>query len=156
MTSELSGDQVELVAFDVGEGRPAGLICLPVAEPAGAQAQQALGLGFEGVGDEVEVEAVLDGLRLRHLVERDGWPAGAAVAGEQDCVLGRGVSGNLPPQDIGPEPGQGGGVGAVKGDCEQRSAHGWYFLSRVGIGYTGSRGQMAVRPPSTARTAPVM
>ena len=78
-----------------------------VAEPLGAQAQQALGLGVEGVADEVEVQAVLDGLRLRHLVERDTWPAGVAVAGEQDHVLGSGVFGNLPPEDIGPEPGQG-------------------------------------------------
>src|ERR1700732_5086244 len=44
----LPGDQVELVAFDVGEGRPAGLVGLQVAEPPGAQAQQALGLGLEG------------------------------------------------------------------------------------------------------------
>jgi len=33
-----------------------------------------------------------------------------------------------PPEDIDPEPGQGSGVGAVKGDCEQRIAHGWYSL----------------------------
>ena len=37
----LAGDQVELVALDVGEGRPAGLVCLHVTEPLGAQAQQA-------------------------------------------------------------------------------------------------------------------
>ena len=76
------------------------------------------GLGVEGVADDVEVHAVLDGLRLRHLVERDTWPAGAPVAGEQDRVLGSGVFGDLAPEDIGPEPGQGTGVGAVKGDCE--------------------------------------
>jgi hypothetical protein len=34
MASEgLPGDQVGLVAFDVGEGRPAGLVSLQVAEP---------------------------------------------------------------------------------------------------------------------------
>jgi hypothetical protein len=44
---------------------------LQVAEPVGAQALQALGLGVEGVADEIEVHAVLDRLRLRHLVERD-------------------------------------------------------------------------------------
>jgi hypothetical protein len=46
MASEgLPGDQVELVAFDVGEGRPAGLVSPQVAEPLGAQAQQTPGLG---------------------------------------------------------------------------------------------------------------
>ena len=40
----LSGDQVELVAFDVGEGRPAVLIALQVAEPLRVQAKQPLGL----------------------------------------------------------------------------------------------------------------
>ena len=38
MARGLPGDQVELVAFDVGEGRPAGLVPLDVAEPVGAQA----------------------------------------------------------------------------------------------------------------------
>ena len=64
-----------------------------------------------------------------HLVERHTWPAGIAVTGKQDRVLGRGIFGNLPPQDIGPEPDQDSGIGAVKGDCEQRIAHGWHFLS---------------------------
>src|SRR5690349_6627212 len=67
----LPGDQVELVALDVGEGRPAGLVPLDVAEPLGAQAQQPLRLGVKGIADDVEVKAVLDGLRLRHLVEHD-------------------------------------------------------------------------------------
>jgi hypothetical protein len=62
---DLPGDQIELVAFDVGEGRPAGLASLQVAEPPGAQAQQPLGLGVEGVTDEIEVHAVLDGLQRR-------------------------------------------------------------------------------------------
>jgi hypothetical protein len=56
------------VAFDIGEGRPAGLVSLQVAGPLGAQAQQALGLGVEGAADEIEVQAVLDGLRLRTLL----------------------------------------------------------------------------------------
>src|SRR5271169_15688 len=173
----LPGDQVGLVAFDVGEGRPAGLVSLQVAEPLGAQARQALGLGVEGVADDIEVQAVLDGLRLRHLVERDTWPAGAAVAGEQDHVLRSGVSGDLPPEDIGPEPGHSRGVGAVNRDGEQRIAHiGIPFhkrrrlcgrpegLARTARGLTcrrewqqgsgavpaGRRGQMAVRPPSAA------
>lgn len=112
------GDQVELVALDVGEGRPAGLVCLQVAEPLGAQAQQARGLGVEGAADEVEVEAVLDGPRPGHLVEYDAWRAGVPVAGEQHRLPGIGVFCNLPSEDIGPEPGQGSGVSAVNGDCE--------------------------------------
>ena len=41
------------------------------------------------------------------------------------------VFGNPPPKHIGPEPGQdsGKGIGAVRGDCEQRIAHAWNFLS---------------------------
>ena len=61
---------------------------LDVAEPAGAQAQQSLGLGGEGIGDDVEVQAVLDGRRLRHLVERDTWAADIGGIAEQDRVLG--------------------------------------------------------------------
>src|SRR5260370_40295168 len=36
MACGLSSDQVELVTFDVGKVRPAGLVSLQVAEPAGA------------------------------------------------------------------------------------------------------------------------
>src|ERR1700722_12225699 len=114
----LPGDQVKLVAFDVGEGRPPVLTGLQVAEPAGAQAQQALGLGPEGVADEVEVEAVLDDFRFRDLVEYETWLADVPAAGEQHRPLGRAACRNLPPKDIGPELGQGRGVGAVNGDCE--------------------------------------
>jgi hypothetical protein len=90
-----------------------GLVSLDVAEPLGAQAQQALGLGVEGIADDVKVQAVLDGLRLRHLVEHDAWSAG--VAGEQDRLLGGRVVGNRASEDIGPEPGQGSGIGTVEG-----------------------------------------
>jgi hypothetical protein len=38
-------------------------------------------------------------------------------------MLGSGVFGNLPPEDIRPEPGQSRGVGAVNRDCDQRIAH---------------------------------
>jgi hypothetical protein len=69
-----------------------------VAEPAGAQAQQALGLGVEGMADDVEVQTVLVGLRLRHLVERHAWPAGIAVAREQDRMLGSGSSATWRPR----------------------------------------------------------
>src|ERR1700746_3559284 len=65
----LPGDQIELVAFDIGERRPAGLVSLQVAQPEGAQAQQALGVSVEGLADEIEMQAVLDGLRLWDLVE---------------------------------------------------------------------------------------
>jgi hypothetical protein len=67
------------------------------------------GQGFLGTGAEDRQEP---------------WPAGIAVTGKQDRLLGSGIFGNLPPQDIGPEPDQDSGIGAVKGDCEQRIAHG--------------------------------
>jgi hypothetical protein len=74
--------------FDIGESRPPDLVSLDVAEPAGAQAHQSLGLGVEGIADDVEVHAVLDGLRFRHLVKRDTWAAGIGGTREQDRVLG--------------------------------------------------------------------
>jgi hypothetical protein len=52
-------------AFDVGEGRPAGVVALDVAEPFSPEGQESLRLGIERVADEVEVEAVLDDLCLR-------------------------------------------------------------------------------------------
>lgn len=100
-----------------------------------AQAKQPLTLVVEGVADEVEVETVLGDLRLRDLVEYDAWLAGAPAAGEQYRVLGSGRFRNLPPEDIGPEPGQSIGVGAVNGHCEQRVIHhrrALPFMSRVG------------------------
>jgi hypothetical protein len=149
----------------------------------GAHAQQVVGLGVERVADEIEVHAVLDGLRLRHLGERDTRPAGVPLAGEQDRVLGSRVFGNLPPEDIDPEPGQ---VAA----SEQSKVTANSELLTVGIPFArrrlcertarsgvdrvaahvpeemaagdpapflpGRRDQMAVRPPSAAMTAPVI
>ena len=64
---ELSSDEVELVALDISEGGPAGLADGHLVELLRTQAQQALGLGLEGVADDIEVDAVLDDLRLGHL-----------------------------------------------------------------------------------------
>src|SRR5258708_35644962 len=83
----LSGDEVELVAFDVGEGRPAGRGALEVAEPSGAKILEALGLGLEGVADQVKVEAVLDELRL--------WDPGGGGARAADWLVARGEAGGL-------------------------------------------------------------
>ena len=73
-----------------------GLARFDLVELLRTEAQQAFGLGLEGVADEVEMKAVLGGLRLRHLVEHNA--RAAAVAGEQDPVLGRRVFRNLPPE----------------------------------------------------------
>src|SRR6266487_4674518 len=108
-----------------------------------AQTQQALTLAVEGVADEVEVETVLDDLRLRHFVEYETWPVDVPAAGEQHRALGSAAFRNLPPEDIGPEPGQGSGVGAVNGDCEQRVVHGWHYLSRVAVGGEDRTGDVA-------------
>jgi aryl-alcohol dehydrogenase-like predicted oxidoreductase len=159
--ARLPGDQVELVPFDVGEGRPARLARLQVPEPAGTQAQQALGLALEGVTDEVQVQAVLDHLRLRDLVKYDGWLAGVPRAGEHHGVLGSRPFCHLPPEDIGPEPGQDSRVGAVEGDRVQRVVHDGHHLCEWALGSdvrcqkSEAGGQMAVRPPSAAKTAPV-
>jgi hypothetical protein len=62
---------------------------------------------------------VLGDLRFRHLVEYETWPADVPAAGELHRALGRAAFRNLPTQNIGPEPGQGSGIGAVNGDGEQ-------------------------------------
>src|SRR3984885_4135962 len=95
----LSGDEVELVAFDVGKGCPAGSDALDVAQPVGAEAQQAPGFGVEGIGDEVEGEAVLDGLGLWYLLECDRRAGGGIGADRQEGVQGSGAFGDLPVQD---------------------------------------------------------
>jgi hypothetical protein len=59
--SGLPGDQVELVAFDVGEGRPAGLVSLDIAEPAGAQARSDGGAAAVGGDDRAGDVAGLGG-----------------------------------------------------------------------------------------------
>src|SRR5260221_62774 len=127
-TAGLSGDEVELVAFDVGEGRPAGRGALEVAEPSGAKILEALGLGLEGVADQVKVEAVLDDLRLWYPVEGEARAADGLVAGEQDGVLGGSVSCDLPTKHGTPEPGQFAGGVAVDGDAEEGVAHPQSFL----------------------------
>src|SRR5258708_20607744 len=85
----LSGDEVELVAFDVGEGRPAGRGALEVAEPSGAKILEALGLGLEGVADQVKVEAVLDHLRLWYPGGGEARARDGLLADQQRGVLGR-------------------------------------------------------------------
>ena len=50
-------------------------------EPSPHEAQEAFGLGVEGVTDDVKVEAVLDDLRLRYPVERDARAADGLVTG---------------------------------------------------------------------------
>ena len=127
----LSGDEVELVAFDVSKGCPAGSDALNVAQPVGAEAQHAPGFGVEGIGDEVEVEAVLDGLGLWYLLECDRRAGGGIVADEQDGVLGGGAFGDLPVQDSTPETGQCSGVIAVDCNAEKDGGHGLRFLSRA-------------------------
>src|SRR5579859_6649582 len=70
-------------------------------------------------------------------------------------MLGSGVFGNLPAEDIGPEPGQSQGVGAVKGDSDQRIAHLSSFrLNTSTMDGAGSAGypphDCTLRPPSAA------
>src|SRR6202035_1506435 len=154
------GDEVELVAFDVGEGRPARLPTLDVAEFLSPEADQALVLGAEAFSNEVEVETILDNLLLGHLVKRQAWSALGVVGGEQDGVLGGGSLCHLPAEDGAPELSQRSGVSAVDRDSEESGAHRQCSLHESVIRLEGRcappvRGQMAVRPPSAATTAPV-
>ena len=100
-----SVDNVELVAFDIGEGRPAGADALEVAELLRTEDHEAHGLGVQVVGDEVEVESLLRALRLGHLVERAPRSAVSRLVGGQDGVLRGGAASDLRAKNGASEPG---------------------------------------------------
>src|SRR3984957_6124868 len=102
----LSGDEVELVPLDIGEGDPVRPARFDLIELLRTEAQQAFGLGLEGVAEDVEVDPVLDDFRLGHLVEDDPRAAGRPV-GEQGRMLRSRVLCDLQAEDVSPEPGQG-------------------------------------------------
>jgi len=160
-----------------------GTCLLQVAEPVGAQAQQAVGLGVEGVADEIEVHAVLDGLRLRHLGERDTRPAGVPSPASRTACSAVELSATCRPRTSAQNR-------ATVAASEQSKVTSNSELLTVGIPFArrrlcertarsdvdrvaahvpeemaagdpapflpGRRDQMAVWPPSAAMTAPVM
>jgi hypothetical protein len=121
--ASLSGDEVELVAFDVAKGGPARFALFDGLDLLGAEAEEPAGLGLELGGDEVEMNSVLHRLRFGHLVEREAGPVDGRVINEHDRVLSGWVLGYLAPEDLGPEPGDGGGVDAIDGDAEEGVGH---------------------------------
>src|ERR1700733_1099008 len=99
-----AGDEVELVALDVGERGPPGAVAGEFAELGGAERNQAHGLALVVAGDQVRVEPVLDGLGLGDLVEGQSRPA-AGFAGLHHGMVLIGPGGHLPAEGGGPERG---------------------------------------------------
>jgi hypothetical protein len=116
-------DEVELVAFDVAKCGPAPSALFDVADFLSAETDEPVGLGLELGGDEVEVKSVRHGFWFGHLVERQARPMDASVVDEHDSVLSRWVVGYLAAEDLSPEVGDRGCVGAIDGDAEEGVAH---------------------------------
>src|SRR5258708_38924766 len=129
-----AGDEVEFVAFGVGEGGPGGAAVFDVADPGGAEGEQPFRLVRGLGGDQVEMESVLDRFGFGNLVE--GEPGGAAVGVDGGGLRG-GVGADAAAQHVGPELGQFGGVAAVDAEAEHGAAHG-------GGSFQSLVGQMAV------------
>src|SRR3954451_10645796 len=66
-----AAQHTELIAFGIGQHRPAGAVRLPaVRHHGGAQPEQALDLTVAGaIGLQIDVDPVLDHLRFRHALE---------------------------------------------------------------------------------------
>ncbi len=116
-----SGTDAELVAFGIRKRYPLGF---PNALNAGVQSSCAEclepgDLGFDLVGDDVEVHPVFSGPWFGHLLEDEG--RGVSVFGDED---GEGVTGVIDPipQGVSPEAHQLLGVGAVEHEIESRLA----------------------------------
>src|ERR1700730_273521 len=123
LDASLSGDEVELIAFNVAKCGPAGFALFDVLDLLRAETAEPVGLGLELGGDEVEMESVLHRLRFGHLVKREARPVDAGVVDEHDRVFSRWVVGYLASEDLGPEVGDRGGVDAIDGDAEEGVAH---------------------------------
>src|ERR1700689_2669256 len=68
-----AADEVELVAFWVGEGHPVVAVLLDIADGRGAQTGQSADFGVPVGGGQVKVQPVFDGLAFRDLVEDQAW-----------------------------------------------------------------------------------
>ena len=85
----------------------------PTSARVAPNAEHARDLGVLVVGDEVDVQPVLDGLRLRHGPEHQAG-IGVFVLGDDDFVLG--LVDDLPLEHRGPEAREGGRVARVDDD----------------------------------------
>src|ERR1700737_581590 len=89
LDASLSGDEVELVAFNVAKWGPADFALLDVLDLLRAETDEPVVLGLELGGDEVEMESVLHRLRFGHLVKREARPVDAGVVDEPARVFPR-------------------------------------------------------------------
>ena len=105
MQNSLPSGSASTTHFDVAPDRhPHGVA---------PNAEHACDLGVLIVGDEVDVQPVLDGLRLRHGPEHQAG-IGVFVLGDHDFVLG--LVDDLPLEHRGPEAREGGRVARVDDD----------------------------------------
>src|SRR3954451_22602389 len=124
---------IELVALRVGHERPGVAVLLVIGHASGAETDEPGDLGLDVFRDDVQVQAVLAGLRLRHLGEYPGRlvcgldlgpPLDVAAGGEAHarettvCPLVEGTA------DRGrPEPSDGQRVGAIERHARDSDGH---------------------------------
>src|SRR5882672_11503586 len=115
-------DKVEFVSLWVGERGPVSA-GMELVELLGAHSFQAGEFGGEVVGDEVEVQPVLDGLALGYFVEGDAGARGGDVAGCHDGVVAVGAFSDGTAEGGRPEGGCCLGVAGVVGEPEYGAGH---------------------------------
>jgi hypothetical protein len=100
----LTGNQVELVALGIKKSGPARAALFNVVHPGGAQRQQPVGFRDEFAADQVEMQPILDRLRLGDLVKRQPGTV-CRIVRVDSGELGGWLWVHLPTEDVGPEPG---------------------------------------------------
>jgi hypothetical protein len=112
-------DEAELVALGIGHDLERSLLVRYEDAEPGRPKRLGLGSGRRDVVDlKIEMEPVLDGLRLRHRLERK-----ASNTGYDDVrPVVRAVD-HLAPDQGGPEAYEGSGINSVQDDLFEASAH---------------------------------
>ena len=128
----LGAYHAELVSLGIGQDRPGLCASLPDVDPARPQRDKPLNflVAVLRTAGQIEVHAVLDRLRIgnRHEAHADG----RVVAGpDDDLTLPLGQ--NLPPERLGPEPGQPWQVVSVNDDVMQSDRHAVSMCGRAGL-----------------------
>jgi hypothetical protein len=139
----LSGDEIELVVFDVDKGRPPRVVTLDVAGLSGPETYEAFRLGLEAVAYEIEMKSVLDDFRFGHAMKCQAWSGYGLVPSEENGVFGGGAICDLPAEDSAPKSRHCGGVGAVDG------------YTQDGVCHSVSPSRVGGRPRETVSTAGV-
>lgn len=115
-------EQAELVSLRVGEDHPRVLRRLADVHATGSEGLQALQFFSRGAifGPEVEVQAVLDGLRFGHLEDVDARPRPVRCADRETVLL---AVDDAPAQDLAPEGGDRLGIVGIDDDNSKPTGH---------------------------------